>query len=192
MKNILTILLLASCIFITSCTTNSNNTNNNQDSTQIVKEEISQPAFVPETETYYNIDSAALLISNPISYDVTVKNYKTDDDWEAERLSKTNLKVLVNALFQAVYKGRLTPYDWVSEQPMPIDSVKSWDKHHKRDEIGKIMFTEDWYFSEKTLTMTKKITGITLAYGRINKSIGEISFYPIFYVKLDEVNETAK
>ncbi len=187
-------LLIAATLLLTiSCNQKENKQENGEQQDSVVVTEIEKPAVVPETETYYNLDSAtALLVSDPISYDVTVKNYTVDDDWEAERLSKTDIKVLVNALFQAVYKGRLTPYDWVTETPIPVDSIKSWDKHHKRDEIGKIMFTEKWYFSEETLTMTKKVTGITIAYGKLVESIGEINFYPVFYVKLDEVNKTAK
>lgn len=179
-------------MLVASACTNggSNSTNPNSDIKSSVEEpeKVIIPDAIPESETYYDFDSTkALVIANPISYDVTTKCYIKDDDWEQERVANTNTIAIANAIFQAVYKGRLTPYDYFSEQPMPIDSVKAVEKKFNRKQIGKIMFTEKWYFSEATLSFTKKVETVTLGYELFDKSNGELhGFTPAFLVKLNE------
>lgn len=148
------------------------------------------PASIPETETYYEFDSTkAIVIADPITYDVKIKNYIPNDSWEEERLANTNVKAITNALFQAVYKGKLQPYDYVSEQPITIDKVKEMEKKFRRDEIGMVMFTERWFFSENTLQFTKIVTRMTFGYGRLVPETGNTSFSPSFMVKLDEAKK---
>ena len=175
-------LLTASC----SQKQNTENTDIEAGETTAVKEKIVAPAIVPETETFYNLDSSsAALISDPITYNVDLKNYNPEDEWKTECLSHTDRIALANMIFQAVYKGRLTPIDYFSEEVMPIDSVKALEKRFNRSEIGQIMFTEKWYFSESTLSLTKKVEAVTLGYERLDKVTGENhGFSPAFMVKL--------
>lgn len=152
----------------------------------ILEEKTVAPAVVSETETFYNLDpNTALAVADPISYNVDLKNYNPNDEWKNEALSKTDRMALANAIFQAVYKGRLTAIDYFSEEPMTIDAVKELEKKYNRSEIGQIMFTEKWYFSESNLTFTKKVESITLAYERKDLKTGENhGFTPAFMVKL--------
>ena len=190
---------LTLALSIASCTHEGSQqaTNDAADTTtkveDIVEEEVViAPPTIPESETFYDFDSTkAIVIANPISYDVATKCYiKNDDGWDEQRVAHTNTVAIANAIFQAVYKGRLTAYDYFTEQPMTIDQVKSLEKNNKRKEIGKLMFTENWYFSEKTLTFTKKIEAVTLGYEIIDKSTQELhGFKPAFMVKLNEVKK---
>ena len=166
-------------MMIASACTNGGNSaaNPTADTTAKVKiEKELPPPSIPASETFYDFDSTkALVIANPISYDVMTKCYiHGDDGWDSLRVANTNTIAIANAIFQAVYKGRLTPYNYFSEQPMPIDSVKAIEKKFTRKQIGKIMFTEKWYFSEATLTFTKKVEQVTLGYELIDKTDGEL------------------
>lgn len=195
---IVSIIAIASLTIASEACTNKNNTEQNngeelvaededEDVTEWVEiEKIVPPAVVPETETFYNMDSAsALVISDPITYEVQIKNYVPDDDWKDECLANTNRKALANAIFQAVYKGRLTPIDYFTDTEMPIDSVKALEKKFSRDEIGNIMFTEKWYFSENTLKFTKEVISVTMGYELLDRKTKEHhGFRPVFMVKL--------
>jgi len=143
------------------------------------------PDVIKDTELFYNFDSASsMIVSDPIIYEVVVKNHIPDDDWETERLAKTNIQPLANAIFQAVYKGRLKAYDYMSDQEIPADSVKALEKQFKRRDIGNIMFEEKWYFNENTMTMTKKVTAMTLGYELRDKKTKEFrGFKAAFKVK---------
>ena len=179
-------------MLVASACTNGGNPAANSTADTTAKAEVEKellPPSIPASETFYDFDSTkALVIANPISYDVTTKCYVHDDDgWDEERVANTNTVAIANAIFQAVYKGRLTPYDYFTEQQMPIDSVKAIEKMFTRKQIGKIMFTEKWYFSEATLTFTKKVEQVTLGYELIDKTDGELrGFKPAFLVKLNE------
>ncbi len=191
MKQIILSVSIFALTFAAACNNGGDQpTNNNTADTtaKVETEKVIAPPSIPESETFYDFDSTkALVIANPISYDVTTKCYIKDDDWEQERLANTNTIAIANAIFQAVYKGRLTPYDYFTEQPMPIDSVKAVEKRFTRKQIGKIMFTEKWYFSEATLTFTKKVETVTLGYELFDKTNGELhGFAPAFLVKLNE------
>ena len=174
-----------------ACTNGGNQPENNNtaDTTaKAVEETVIAPPAIPASETFYDIDSTkALVVANPITYDVVTKCYVKDDEWQQQCVANTNTIAIANAIFQAVYKGRLTPYDYVTEQPMPIDSVKAVETRFTRKQIGKILFTEKWYFSEATLSFTKKVETVTLGYELIDKSNDELrGFKPAFLVKLNE------
>lgn len=186
-----TLLFLASTLALLAgaCTNGGSNGANNTADTTAKAEAIIAPPTIPESETFYDLDSAnAIVVANPISYDVTTKCYIHDDDgWDEQRLANTNTVAIANVIFQAVYKGRLTPYDYFSEEPISIDSIKSIEKKFTRKQIGKIMFTEKWYFSETTLTFTKKVESVTLGYELIDKTDNALhGFKPAFIVKLNE------
>ncbi len=165
--------LLALCSFLVATSCNSTTNDNKQAAADSIVEVQTRsviaappPPVIKETEFFYNFDSAsAMIISDPITYEVVVKNHKIDDDWEEERLAKTDIKPLANAIFQAVYKGRLKAYDYFEEtREMPISEIKALEKEFNRKDIGNIMFEEKWYFNEKTMTLTKKVTGLTFGY----------------------------
>ncbi|MCR5455459.1 MAG: hypothetical protein K6F33_10780 [Bacteroidales bacterium] len=193
MKKILLSVAIFALMFAASCTNGGEKPTDTSaaDSTANTECETVKPAVIPASETFYELDSAqAMVVANPISYDVTTKCYIKDDDWEAQRVANTNTVAIANAIFQAVYKGRLTPYDYFTDQEMPIDSVKAVEKKFSRKQIGKIMFTEKWYFSEATLTFTKKVEKVTLGYELIDKSDNELhGFKPAFIVHLNEVKK---
>ncbi|MCQ2974743.1 MAG: hypothetical protein MJ211_08025 [Bacteroidales bacterium] len=184
-------------LFAISCNNNSNNNNMNYEVTfepdssadndvnYDIEIEYPDP-IIPESDTYYNVDSGnALVISNPITYHVNTKNYKPDDEWTEQCLANTKMSVLVNSIYQAVYKGKLIPYDYFSEQPIPIDSVKAFEKKHSRNMVGQLQFVEDWYYDEKQMKFYKNVKSITLGYEIVDK-YGLIGFDPGFMVKLKE------
>jgi hypothetical protein len=195
MKNTILSLIAVATMFATACTNGGNQPENNNttDTTSsaasvVEPEKVIVPDAIPASEVFYDFDSTkALVVANPITYDVVTKCYVKDDEWQQQCVANTNTVAIANAIFQAVYKGRLTPYDYVTEQPMPIDSVKAVEKRFTRKQIGKIMFTEKWYFSEATLSFTKKVEAVTLGYELIDKSNDELrGFKPAFLVKLNE------
>lgn len=187
--------LLALCALSAATACNQTNNNNSEASAADSTAEVQSrnviatppPPIIKETEFFYDFDStSAMIISDPITYEVVVKNHKTDDDWEEERLAKTDIKPLANAIFQAVYKGRLKAYDYFEEErEMTVSEIKALEKEFNRKDIGNIMFEEKWYFNEKTLTLTKKVTGLTFGYELRDPQTKEFQgFKAAFKVKL--------
>lgn len=149
----------------------------------------------PQVEKYYeNIDSGAIVISNPIMYDVIVRNPDPNDDWTDYCLANTNIKPLMNVIFKAIYTGRLTPYYYRSDDSIiPIDSVKELESLITKNPIGKLQFQEKWYIDEDSLKFYKKVESIVFGYERKTVN-GEVYGYKaLFRVYLDGThNNVAK
>ncbi|MBQ3655585.1 MAG: hypothetical protein II956_01900 [Bacteroidales bacterium] len=180
--------LLALCAIFAATACNTTTNENKQATADSVATVVEKPEPLPvvikESEFYYDFDStSAMKLSDPIFYEVVIKNHKKDDDWEAERLANTNILPLANSIFQAVYKGKLKAYDYFTDEEMTVDAVKALEKQFKRKDIGNIMFEEKWYFNEKTLTFTKKIESITFGYETFDKT-EFTGFKAAFKVKL--------
>ncbi len=183
MKSTILISTFFAVIVLTACNKiDKGNSNLMSDSTNI-----DTLALIPETITYFNIPAdQSLVISNPITYDVLIKNYDTTDEWAIECLSKTKSDLLINSIFQAVYKSRLVAWDYISLTPLTIDQVKEIEKTSKRKQIGKIQFVENWYFNEDKLQMIKKVDEITFGYELLSVD-GEIrGFKAAFKVYLSD------
>ncbi len=126
-----------------------------------------------ETDSTTNINpndfvktQSAFKVADSIMYIANVKNPDPDayymDDW----LGGANTKLLADKIFDAVYSKRLKAYNYITGEEMSIEEIKDLEKEFSRDNIGQILFTEDWYFDDKELKMYKQVNSIMLAYFR--------------------------
>ena len=151
----------------------------------ILQKELPEP-IVPQTITYYNAEPGkSLVVADPVIYNVITKNFNPDDDWNEKCFERTNNLALANAVFQAVYKGKLQAIDIVSEQPMTIADVKKLEKTYSRNQMSNIQFEENWYYDENKCAMYKQVKSITLGYELYNDQ-GELrGFKAAFKVDLN-------
>jgi hypothetical protein len=120
-------------------------------------------------------ESNSVVLADTIIYYTVIKNPDPEDDWQEQCLSRLNRKALANIVFNAIYNGRLTPYNFKTESPMTIEEVKALDKENPRSQIAKMEFTEEWYFNETDLTFSKRVNSIMLGYER-RSSEGEVKY----------------
>ncbi len=168
MKSITSLALSLLFIFIlNSC----ENTENNQ------KEEVKIPPV--KIGAFYETDlnsSNSVIIADTIIYDVIIKNVSIEDDWQEFCLKNVDRTALANIIFNGIYNGKLTAYDYQQESPMTIEEVKELEKEFSRDQIGKMQFIEEWFFDEKDMTMGKRVNEVMLAYEILNLD-GEVRAY---------------
>ena len=171
MRSIIILILLT--ILIGSCYNKQNKQNTEQ-----VKEQLNIPPV--KTGSFYatqmNKDNA-IVIADTITYSVVTKSALPDDEWENYCLRKMDNIALANIIFNAIYNGRLTAYDYQNEEAMSIEDVKALEKKYKRDNIAKIQFVEEWYFDEKSLQMGKRVNELMLAYELRNEDDGQVRGY---------------
>ena len=125
-------------------------------------------------------------IADSINYGVVVKNRDESDTWQKRWLQNFERETFVDFLFEAVYEGRLQPYDYFSGEPMSLEEVRQLEKKEefRRSRIGKIQFKERWYFDTDHLQMIKEVTAVMLAY-EVYRDDGSFRGYkPAFLVKL--------
>ena len=125
-----------------------------------------------------NLKEQGVLVAEPIIYDVVVLNPDPEDRWATEKLNKLNKEALVDLIFQAVEEGRVTAYNYHTEEKMSMKDIRALEKTEEfnKSKIGKIQFIEDWYFDEEKMKMTKVVKSIMLAY-EVYDQFGKVRGY---------------
>lgn len=129
------------------------------------QEDLSTPPI--KTGSFYKTDlnsNNASVIADTVTYDVVIKNVYPDDEWEVSKLKNIDRAALANIVFNAIYNGKLTAYNYRTEEPMSIEEVKQLEKEYPRESIGKMQFVEEWYLNEQEMQLGKRVNAIMLAY----------------------------
>ena len=160
---LLTISLTTILLLVTfSCkneTGNDTGNINTQKDSVTVNNQNSNSALLPDKNT--------LKIADSIMYIANVKNTDPESAYYMDQwLAGANTKLLADKIFDAVYNKKLKAYNYTTGEEMSIQDVKDLESEFKRDNIGQILFTEDWYFDENKLKMYKQVNSVMLAYFR--------------------------
>ena len=155
-----TILLLLLTVLITSC--------NERRSEQ-------KTVSAPQTE---DVPEGAVLIASGIVTEVIIRPDPDGDPWEIEKVAGYNGEVMVNSIFERVYDGTLTVYDYHSGDVLTANDVKKIEAEFKNDrtKIGKLSFTEDWYYRPAENTLEKKARSVVFGYELYN-NLGKVYAY---------------
>ena len=145
---ILLLLILISC----------KNQNNKKDKT-IAKKQIEENVGSKKNNNY-------TVLADTIIYGVVLKNSNPDDLWTEECLKNVDRKKITEIIFNAIYDGKITAYDYFENTPFTIAEIKNLEKENDfdRDRFAQIQFKEEWLFDEINLKMEKKVTSIILGY----------------------------
>ena len=145
---ILLLLILISC----------NNQDSNKDKTYIKK-------YSEESVDNKEADNYTV-VADTIIYGVVLKNTNSNDYWTEDCLKYVDRKKITDIIFNAIYAGRITAYDYYENTPFTIDEIKKIEKENefKRDRFAQIQFKEEWLFDEINFKMEKRVTSIILGY----------------------------
>lgn len=165
MKN-LTILLVIGLILSTSCR------NFKSHSPQVI---------IKHDSTHGSV------IADTIIYDVVIKNPIPEDAWANECLKNLHHSSLMDSLFTLVYSQQAVAYDFFTQKPLKVKDIRRMEKEESfsRDNIGKIQFTEKWYFDASSLQLQKEVISIVLGYELINDEGMVYGYKPVFRLQLN-------
>lgn len=155
-----TIILLLLTVLITSC-------NERRSEHKTVS--------APLTE---DVPEGAVLIASGIVTEVIIRPDPDGDPWEIEKVAGYNGEAMVNSIFERIYDGTLTVYDYHSGDVLTANDVKKIEAEFKNDrtKIGKLSFTEDWYYRPADNTLEKKARSVVLGYELYN-NLGKVYAY---------------
>jgi hypothetical protein len=166
MKSLLFIIFLTIILFI-GCTPRTS-------------QEKSSPSII-------SIDSfCGVVIADTIIYDVIIRNPNPEDQWVTECLKNLKHKVLIDSLFALVYDKEAIAFDFFSKEPLKIKDIKRIEEVEgfSRDRIGKIQFTERWYFDKSSQQFQKEVLSIVLGYELFNSDSTLRGYKPVFRLNL--------
>lgn len=150
------IIILALIVIFSACKSEKTNESKNKEDSNN-KTEINTDLL--------NASDSAVVVADSIMYITNVINPDPAEDYYMDEwLSGAKTEVLANFIFNAVYNKRLKAYNYITGEEMSVQEVEDLEKEWKRENIGQILFTEDWYFDEKELKMYKQVNSIMLAY----------------------------
>lgn len=105
-------------------------------------------------------------VADKIIYDVIIKIPNPDDPWEVEKLEGYRGDTMVSELFNAVYTEKINAYDYHTGKKLSPGEVRQAELRpgFDRNNIGKIQFTENWYYDPVSMAIEKEIVSIVLGY----------------------------
>jgi hypothetical protein len=133
-------------------------------------------------------DEAAMdskfLLADTIAYPVRIKNIDPNDEWATVRLKNLKNQKFVDDVFDAVYSGKATAFNYLSDEPMTIDKVKELEQRDdfKRDNVVELEFREAWWYNADKSVFKKKVLSILVAYAVFDDT-GEMRMKAAFYIK---------
>ena len=135
------------------------------------------PAGAGQTATG-GLPAGAVLIASDIVTEVIIRPDPEGDPWEVEKVAGYNGQSLVDGIFNRIYDGRMTVYDYHSGEPLKPADVKKIEGEFKNDrtKIGKISFTEDWYYFPEENRVEKRAKSVTFGYELYN-NVGKVYAY---------------
>jgi hypothetical protein len=132
-------------------------------------------------------DHTGLMIVDTIIYDVIIKNPNPYDTWTDKCLKHLNKEQFVNILFESVYENQATAYDVLSQNVITSDQLKKLEqkKDFDRDKIGKLQFTESWFYNDSLRTMSKRVISVSLGYEIFDDQGELIGHKPAFKILMN-------
>lgn len=126
------------------------------------------------------------IIADTIIYDVIIKNPNPSDNWKRHCLAGLNYRGLVDFIFEQAYSGNYIITNYDNGKEISINKLKRLEKDDDdlRRKIGKIQFTERWFYTDDSAELKKDIIAMVIGKEIINLQ-GEIGGYEaIFKLKL--------
>ena len=127
------------------------------------------------------------VIADTIIYDVIIKNPNPEDAWTNECLKNLHHSSLIDSLFTLVYSQQAVAYDYDTQKPLKVKDIRSMEKEESfsRDNIGKIQFTEKWYFDASSQQLQKEVISIVLGHELVNDEGMVYGYKPVFRLQLN-------
>lgn len=127
------------------------------------------------------------LLADTIIYDVIIKNPNPNDKWTTECLQYLNRTNFVDDIFQAVYNEEIEAYSYFENELIKPKKLQKMEKDGEVDRglIGKIQFTEKWYYDKNNLAFNKEILSVVLGEEIISQDGNIRGYKPIFKVALN-------
>lgn len=130
----------------------------------------------------------AVLIAHDIVTEVIIRPDPEGDPWEVEKVSGYKGDIMVNTIFDRIYNGSLIVYDYHSGEVMPADDVKKIERefNNDRSKIGKLSFTEDWFYFPATNRVEKHAKSVVFGFELYNNNGKVYAYKAAFQATLAE------
>lgn len=145
------------------------------------------PAAGGESLLPGTIPEGAVLIASDIVTEVIINPDPDGDPWQVEKVAGYDGDLFVDNIFSRIYDGTLTAWEYHSGEPLTPADIKKMEQefNNERDKIGKLSFTEEWYYYPSANRLEKKIRSVTFGYELYNNQGKVYAYRAAFRVDLN-------
>lgn len=133
-----------------------------------------------------NYKEKGAVIADTITYEVIVQNPDPEDQWMKQCLKDFKQQLFIDDVFKLVYGDKIKAYDFFSKKPLETNDVKLIESEpgYSRNNIGKIQFTERWYFDSSSQKFQKEVLSLVLGYSVFDQEGSLRGYKPVFKIYL--------
>lgn len=133
------------------------------------------------------VPEGSVMIAHDVVTEIITRPDPEGDPWDVEKVAGYHGDEFVNDIFGRIYDGTLKVFDYHSGEPMSVSDVRKVEKefNNDRSRIGKLSFTEDWYYYPATSRLEKRATSVTFGYELYNNSGKVYAYRAAFRADLD-------
>jgi len=130
----------------------------------------------------------AVIIARDIVTEVIVRPDPDGDPWEAEKVMGYQGEAMINSIFDRIYSGSLTVYDYHTGEALSADDIRKTEKEFNDDRsmIGKLSFTEDWFYYPAYNRLEKVTKSVVFGYELYNNQGKVYAYRAAFQARLAE------
>ncbi len=130
----------------------------------------------------------AVIIARDIVTEVIVRPDPDGDPWEAEKVMGYQGEAMINSIFDRIYSGSLTVYDYHTGEALSADDIRKTEKEFNDDRsmIGKLSFTEDWFYYPAYNRLEKVTKSVVFGYELYNNQGKVYAYRAAFQARLVE------
>lgn len=134
------------------------------------------------------IPAGSILAARDIITEVIVSRDTTGDPWEREKVAGYQGDKMIEEIYRNIYDRVLIAKDYRTGEPLAPDAVKIMEKEFKADhsKVGKLSFTEDWYYDPATSRIIKRVKSVVFGYERYDNDRRVLGYKAIFRIEPKE------
>ncbi|MCI0522676.1 MAG: hypothetical protein L0Y37_03375, partial [Bacteroidales bacterium] len=135
-----------------------------------------------------SVPEGAVLIARDIVTEVIVRPDPDGDPWEVEKVEGYQGEIMINSIFDRIYNGSLTVYDYHSGEVLSANDIRKAEKEFNddRSKIGKLSFTEDWLYYPADNRLEKITKSVVFGYELYNNNGRVYAYRALFQAGLDQ------
>jgi len=131
-----------------------------------------------------SVPEGSIPVAKDIVTEIIVKPDTLGDPWEREKVAGYDGKAMVNEIFRSIYNGTLAAKDYHTGVPLKPSEIKEFEKEFKdRSSIGKLSFTEDWFYNPSDFSVYKKVKSMALGYELLDNNGRVFGYKAVFAIE---------
>ncbi len=107
-----------------------------------------------------------MAMADTIQYSVDIMPNDAEQPWAKEQVKQLDRRLLIDQLFESVYRHRAKAYSFSDNRLLSLEEVKEMEinESHDRDLAARLHFWECWRYNTQGVLFEKRVLKVMIAY----------------------------